>query len=754
MRENVVEYHSTIRRSANIAASILTVFFITAASEVCANDMVAESPFRIPKVNSHINLDGILDEYFWQNALVMELNYEVQPGENIPALVRTELLLAYDENNLYAAFRAYDPDPSQIRARICDRDNISGDDWVALNFDTFNDERRSYLFLVNPYGVQNDCIESQEGDGSWDAIWDSNGRITDEGYVVEMAIPFSSLSFQRTDGDQIWGIDAIRSYPRDVDHRCGLISRDRNNNCYWCQFWKLIGFAGATPGNNIEIDPTISGIYSQERQNETSGSFIDDTKDVNVGATTQWGFTPNLMLSATVNPDFSQVEADARQLDINTQFAISYPEKRPFFLEGSDFFITRFTAVYTRTIADPAWGIKLTGKEGPNVIGFFSSQDKITNLLFPASEGSDDESLNQRNTGTAFRYRRDIGKSTNLGLLITDREGEEYHNRLAGFDGNLRISLRDRIRFQLLGSRTQYPAGTADEYDQPLGEFQGFAGDFYYFHETRSLDWYAMHREVEPEFRADLGFMTQANYRYTDVGWGHTWQRDPGHWWHMLNFGSCVEYEDDFDTNLIYKRFAWWFNYAGPMQSSLDASGGLGKKVYDGSEFHVKDVFIDISTRPTGTLHCYLGCGLGDAIDYENTRQGSHIELSPEIEYRFGAHLTIWLDHTFERLNVAEGRLYDANISRVKFVYQFTKRTFVRTITQYVNYNRNISLYEDNDVIAHEQDFLNQILFAYKINPQTVFFLGYSDNYSGDENVSVIQTNRAVFAKIGYAWVL
>jgi hypothetical protein len=699
-------------------------------------------------------LDGVLNDEIWQHAAVMSLDYEINPGENIPALVKTEMLLCYDENHLYAGFRCYDPDPAQIRARICDRDHLSGDDWVGLNLDTFNDERRSFLFLCNPYGVQSDGIESQTGGGTWDAIWASNGRINDDGYVVEMAIPFSSLSFQRTDGDQIWGIDAIRSYPRDVDHRLGLIVRDPNNNCYWCQFDKLIGFDGATPGRNIEIDPTISGFFAQEREHETSGSFVEGDKDINAGVTASWGFTPNLTLSGTINPDFSQVEADAAQLDINTQFALCYSEKRPFFLEGNEFYQTRVNAVHTRTIADPDWGIKLSGKEGPNAIGFFSAQDNITNIVFPSNQGSDDESLDQKSYSSALRYRRDIGKSTSLGLLITDRESDGYYNRLGSVDGNIRLSLRDRIRVQLLGSSTEYPSNVAEEYDQPADAFEGYGFDFHYSHDTRSWDWYVIHEQYEPEFRTDLGFKTMVDYRYTDIGWGHTWNRDPGHWWHMLNFGSCYEYEDDFDGNELHKRFAYWFNYAGPMHSYFDVSGGFGKKLYDGVEFDNNTVWVNGSLRPTGALHLWFGAGYGNKIDYEHTRQGTYVELNGEIVYHIGRHLKTELLHTFERMRVDVDRLYIANISQLKAMYQFNKRTFLRVITQLVHYDRNTDLYEDEDTNSVEQSIFNQILFSYKINPQTVFFLGYNDNFDGDQDIDLIQTNRTVFAKIGYAWVL
>jgi hypothetical protein len=739
------------RISMVVTICLIIVVCILTSTGFGAAIRAEQTPYRVPRVNSDVRVDGVLDEGLWRQALAMELKYEVDPGENIPALVRTELLLCYDENNLYAGITCYDPDPSLVRARICDRDNIGGDDWVGINLDTFNDEQRSFLFLCNPFGIQSDDIESAEGGGTWDAIWISNGRVTDRGYVVEMAIPFSSLRFQRTAGDQIWGIDAIRSYPRDVDHRLGLIRRDRSNNCYWCQFDKLIGFAGATPGENIEIDPTVSGTYAQERGGD--GRFEESSSELNPGVTARWGFTPNLTLNVTANPDFSQVEADAAELDINTQFAIYYPEKRPFFLEGSDFFSTRFDAVHTRTIADPNWGIKLTGKEGAHTIGFFSAQDDITNMLFPSSEGSDDTSLDRENLSTAVRYRRDIGRASTFGVLVTDRECDGYFNRLGGVDGSLRISKRDRIRFQALGSTTDYPDSISDAYGQPYDAFKGYATDIYYFHETRSLDWYMVHQRAHPDFRADLGFMTMVDYRYTEAGWGYTWQHDPGHWWHMLNVGSGYEYEDDFDGDLLHKCGIFWFNYAGPIQSYFNMNGAYGKERYDGVEFDAWGVWVDVSMTPSGDFSFYIGSEYGTRIDYDHTRRGMQFEVYPEIEYRLGKHLVLDIEHAYEHLDVDDGRLYTANVSQLKAVYQFNKRMFFRVITQYVHYDRQVDLYEDEDTNSVEQSVFNQLLFSYKLNPQTVFYLGYSDNFEGDQDVDVRQTDRAVFAKIGYAWV-
>ena len=162
--------------------------------------------YRVPRVQSDIKIDARLDEEVWQNALMIEPGYEVRPGENIPAPVKTEVLMAYNQKYIFVAFKAYDPNPAKIRAHLSDRDDIWSDDWVLILFDTFNDNRRMYDFACNPLGIQADIIESSNGEGGdWDAIWESKGRITDDGYIIEMAIPFTSLRFQYTEDDQIWG---------------------------------------------------------------------------------------------------------------------------------------------------------------------------------------------------------------------------------------------------------------------------------------------------------------------------------------------------------------------------------------------------------------------------------------------------------------------------------------------------------------------------------------------------------------------
>lgn len=735
------------------AAFILSIAVVPVPA---ISDSIEKTPHRVPKVEPEVKVDALLDEPMWQEALTMELRYEVRPGENVPPPVRTEVLLAYSETHLYAAFRAYDPDPSQIRARICDRDQLYDDDWVALIFDTFNGKRRMYDFFCNPYGVQGDIIECSDCRGdSWDAIWESTGKITDEGYVVEMAIPFSSMRFQRSDGDQVWNFDAVRSYPRVVRHHIGLFPRDRNNNCYLCQAEQIVGFNGATPGRNIEFDPTFSTLHSQERGGFTEGDFERTQESYEFGLTARWGITPNITFNGTVNPDFSQIEADVAQLDINTNFALYYPEKRPFFLEGSELFNTRMNAIYSRTLAEPDWGLKVTGKEGRNGIGFFSVQDNITNLLLPGSQGSESITMHQKSMGTTLRFRRDIFRDSNVGLLFTDRRGNDYYSQLAGVDGILKLTPKDQLRFQFLGSQTQYPADTARVYGQPEGRFSGGGLDAFYFHGTDTWDWYAAYREKSDKLRADMGFVPSVGTRYWDMGWGRTWNRDATNWFTMLNVGSGYESEQEITGTVLRKALTFWGDYNGPHQSGLHVWGAYyDKRHYDGEEFDSEYMGFVTYIRPRGDLELELGGRFGRQIDYANTRQGQVLRFNPEIEYKIGRHLSLELDHTWERLNVEGGRrLYTANISQVQLIYQFTKRTFIRTIFQYVDYRRDEDLYYD-EIDPVERHFFTQLLFSYKINPQTVLFIGYSDNYWGYESIDVIQTDRTIFAKIGYAWVL
>jgi len=719
---------------------------------------VKKVPFRVPNTTSTIKIDGKMDDEAWKDALMLEIKYENTPGDGIPAGAKTEVFLISDEKNIYACFKAYDPNPEGIRAHMGDHDELGHDDWVGLILDTFNDNRRAFEFFCNPFGVQGDMIEGIQGGGhQWDGIWASDGRLTEYGYMVEMRVPFSTLRFPRKKTDQIWGLDLVRLRPREHRYHYSLFVRDRSNNCYLCQTEKLIGFAGVSPGKNIEIDPTLSALYSEEREDEFTGDFIEKEKKINPGITFRWGFSNNLTLSATINPDFSNVEADVAQLDVNNQFALFYPEKRPFFLEGSTLFNSRFTLIHTRSLVEPDWGVKITGKEGSNAIGFFSVQDAMPNLILPGSQGSRTIPLNMTTLGTALRYRRDVGKASTVGLVLTDREGDEYHNRVAGFDGDFTLTRKDRVRFQVVGSQTLYPEEISTKYSQLEDQFTGAAFDFHYYHNTRSLDWYLSYKNVGKNFRTDLGFMPQVDYRLIDGGWQYTWQKRGGAWYTKIDVGSGYEHESTQDDTLLSKAFTFWFTYNGPSQSFFNTSAYWGKQTYLGLEFDKRKVNFSFGLRPSNLISLSLNGIYGDQVDFANAQLGTRLRVNPVIDFTPGRYLKLSLDHVYEYLDVDAGRLYTANLTNLKLVYQFSRRVFVRAIIQYADNQYDETLYPYAKT-ARTQDVFTQFLFSYKINPQTVLFLGYSDNFMGYDYLGfhqgVVQLNRAVFLKIGYALLL
>lgn len=713
------------------------------------------SPYRIPQASSPVTVDGNLDDPAWAQAAVIPLRYETRPGENIQPPVTTDCLVIHDTDSLYVAFRAHDPEPAAIRAHLSDRDDAFNDDFVGIVLDPFNDERRGFEFFANPLGVQMDLFQDDvngDEDESWDAIWDAAGRITDEGYVVEMAIPFHQLRFPQRDGEQTWGFDALRFYPRNQRHRISSHPLDRDVSCYLCQASKMVGFDGIDPGRNMEITPTLTATRVDEREDFPDGPLSDGEADVEPGITFRWGVTPSLTFNAAVNPDFSQVEADVAQLEVNEQFALFFPERRPFFLEGADFFSTPFDAVFTRNVADPAWGVKLSGKQGANGLGVFVAEDEITNLLIPGSQHSEAASRNFKSSDTVLRYRRDMGSSSALGVLVTDRSGDGYSNTLAGVDGLWRFSESNALRFQALGSETEYPGDLAAELGQPLGSFSDHAFQVRFDHDSRRWYAYGRYEDVGRDFRADMGFLPQVDYRFLLGGVERIWWGEEDDWYTQVRFGGDWDRREDQSGQLLEEEYELFFNMGGPRQSWVWLGPGMRRRTFNGVTFDERYINTWFEIQPTGDLFLSLSAEAGDDIDFANTRPGEVLTLEPTVRYNLGRHLRARLTHTFERLDVEGGRLFTANLSQLRLVYQLNLRTFVRGVFQYFDLERDPSLYQD-EVEPELQRLLSELLFAYKLNPQTVLFLGYSDTRLGDAATSLTQSDRALFFKVGYAWV-
>lgn len=710
---------------------------------------------RIAPATSRIVVDAVLDEQAWKDASRIEIPWEWNPADNAAAPVSTETMVTFDENMFYVAFVAHDPDPNAIRARYMDRDSAFLDDTVGFVLDTFNDQRRGFQFRVNPLGVQMEATNSDvdgSEDWSWDIIWNSAGRITSDGYIVEVAIPIRQLRFPRTSGPQTWGFLAMRDYPRNVRHRLRSTWFNRSRNCFICQSESIVGMEGFTPGRNLEVTPTLTGTQTDARESFPRGPLESGSFDLDGGVSTRWGITPNATLNATINPDFSQVEADAAQLNVNERFALFFPEKRPFFLEGSDYFSTPLRTVFTRTIADPSAGLKLTGKEGSNVFGVLLAQDEINNLLFPGFQSSGFASIKDDVSNGIARYRRDIGTTSTIGALYTGRVGNDYSNHLVGIDGHLRPSQSDTIRFQLVQSSTEYPDSVALRHNQPLGSFGGLGGALRYNHSERNWSWFANYSDLDTDFRADSGFISRVGYRGGSAGIERILWGKPGNWYNQLRVFVGVDATQEKDGQAEEWGSDVVLFYQGPLQSVVRIGFGPNREYYRGTHYHNERYNAFFEITPTGDFSFNMFANVGETIDFANARQGEFVFLRPGVDVNLGRRFQAGGNYTWNTLDVEGGQLFEANLLQARMLYHFNLQTYVRLIMQYRDVERNPDLYRF-PVSSDSENLFSQFLFSYKLNPQTVALIGYSDNYFGDQQLDLTQADRTFFIKLGYAWL-
>ncbi len=753
------------------AVVLLAAAFLAAAAAAPLSSQEKSSSgeaarFDVPPAGSKINVDGVLDEPAWRNAAVIPLPYEWTPGDNIPPPVGTECLVTYDLNNLYVAFRCYDPEPKKIRAHLMDRDDTDTlilDDHVSFMVDSFNDERRGFQFRVNPLGVQADANFSElEGyeDFSWDAIWASAGKITDWGYAVETAIPLNQLRFRRQDGPQTWGFSAERSWPRDARHRITSHVRSRNVGCIICQFNKLTGFEGITPSQNIELTPTVTVSRTDAAAEEDPfGPLVRGDIDDQYGLTAKWGITPNLILNAAANPDFSQVEADIAQFEINRRYALFYPEKRPFFLEGADLFLTPIQAVFTRTVADPYWGAKMTAKMGRTALGFFTAQDNVTTFIIPSNQGSFPAvPLDQDAFGGVFRLRQDVGKGSTLGVLYTGRMGSGYYNHVGGIDGFLRFDQKNTLSFQFLRSETDYPDDFALDYGQRTAGFGGNGFRLDYMHISRHWIVQGQYVDTSGGFRADYGFVPRVDVRNgTALVFHQIWGKT-GSWFNLIRLGVLGTAIYDHGGTLTDRNLTLGIMYQGKLETVVNVHGNFTRTYFEGQYFDTINGDFVFQIRPfSGSQFGVQGLA-GQDVDYANSRLANVFALGPRASFTIGRHLNLTSSVDYERLSLGRETIYTARIVQGRVIYNFSTRAFVRAIAQYRDTRTNAEMYPF-PVDPRDQRIFTQFLFSYKLNPRTVLFLGYSDNSRGGEffgldRIDITRINRTFFLKIGYAWQL
>jgi len=740
---------------------ILILFFVSPLS-------FAKTTYKIPRVENAPTLDGTFTEGEWAKATQVELLYETYPADSTPAEVRTTAYMMEDGENLYFAFKAYDPEPEKIRAYIQQRDGIYQDDFVGVILDTFNDERRGYEFFVNPMGSQGeltvDETQNNSEDASWNAVWDSAGQINDEGFIVEMAIPFRALRYTSDLDLQKWGIHFIRKYPRDSRKNFSDRKSDRDLDCGLCQDNKIEGMPNlAAASTNLDITPTVAYVNNESRDVEPLGAWEEQTNKADFGVDLRWAMTEDWILNATINPDFSQVEADAGQLDVNTTFSLFFPEARPFFLDGADYFRSMNRLVHTRNIADPDFGIKISGKSNGYSLGVIAASDESTSFLIPSSQGSYLVNLeNQSSDILIARGQKDIGDKNNVGVLVTSRSATDYKNEVVSIDGRYYFTEKDSLSYQLMHSSSDNPDSIRYDGDEEIlaASQSDNALSVRYRHNEENYSYRVSYSDFGKDFRADMGFIGKVDYKQLVIGGDYTWYGDEGNKWTQWGFFGDWDRTVDQSGLMLEEESELHFNLQGPLQFFSNMGVVSREEYFDGTYYDETIFMMFAEFRPLAEVVIGNFMRFGDAIDYTHGQKAETAYISPFINWQIGKHFSVELDYTSHSLDVDAGELFHAELIQLDLAYQFDIRSRLSLTLQSVDVERNTDLFEanqdtdpDNDYFKNDKSMGIQLIYSYKINPQTLVYVGYSDNSLENDNVqSLEKTDKTVFAKFSYLW--
>ena len=713
----------------------------------------------ISKAAGPIDVDGDLSEAAWATATRVETWYETNPGDNVPPRVRNVGWLTYDDKFFYAAFDFQDPEPRSIRAPFADRDNISGEtDYGGVILDTRNDGRTGALFLANPRGIQYDAVSDDatgNEDSSPDFFWASAGRISETGWSLEIRIPFSSLRYTHAD-PQTWGILLYRNYPREFRYQMFNTRLPRGGQCFICHCSKVEGLRGLPSAGHVVLTPYVNGSRSSTPLGDVVGAPLEGDSEGQAGLDVKWTPGASTAIDATLNPDFSQIESDVALIGANERFALFYPEKRPFFLEGVELFSTPVQAVYTRTITSPRWGARGTGKLGALAYTGLVAQDRGGgSVVIPGSDSSDLADQEYRSFVAIGRLRRDLGRSF-VSLLGTDREVEGGgFNRVFGPDFQWRINPRDSITGQLLYAHTRTPdlPDLADEWDGR--QLSGHAAYVWWLHTTPHVDLYSEYKDLGQGFRVDDGFIPQVGIREAAGEYGYTF-RPQGL---LRRLRPFLNLDHVTDRDGVVQR---WVSFGAGLNARWNSDARLRFAFEDvragGRLLPRRLLYYNMGASPSAFFNSIrLEGSVGEDVDFDNGRTGAGLNARLGVVLRPTDHLELRADEARRLLNVdlpggQQSRLFTAKVDRLRATYTLTARAYVRAIAQYVSTTRDTALYVD-EVEPRAASLSLSGLFAYKLNWQTVLFVGYGDvrELTEDEE-RLAPSDRQLFLKLSYAF--
>jgi hypothetical protein len=774
-------------RSLRLLALLLVPAGGLAAQGRVYHGRLGDTAVAVPRAETAITINGLLDEPVWRSAAILTGFSQYRPVDGRPAEDSTDVLVWYSTEAIHFGIRAFEAHGG-VRATLTDRDKIDTEDYVQLILDTFNDRRRAYVFGVNPLGIQADGIRTEGGYGSAggrggemngrfenvdmnpDFTFASRGRVTADGYEVEVRIPFRSITFSGAD-TQTWSINVIRKVQHSA-YEDTWTTAVRAGASFLTQSGTLEGITDISRGLVLSFNPFATG-----RMDGAPDSVGDWTYDPTpeLGLNVSWGITPNLTLDGTANPDFSQVEADVAQVTVNERFALFYPEKRPFFLEGIELFNTPNSLIYTRQIAEPLGGLKLTGKIGGTNVALLSAVDDQQ----ISTTGEDSPIIN------ALRVRGDIGEQSTAGIAYTDRiEGSTY-NRVASGDVRLVFARLYYVEVQGAGSWTHDGTTTVSA---PL--WQATVD-----RTGRSFGFNYRIQGIAPDFRADVGYVPRTGIVAPSITNRLSFYGAPGalveQWTNFLRFDGLWNYDEFFDGGSILESGLG-------LSSSFTIRGGWSARVspewetvrFDPAFYD--DYYVDMGTdtipfalpdrlsglwgfgvslsTPQGPLTASAGGSLGKSAAFFEPAAADALSANATVTWRPTDQLRIEGRYVYSRLDRERDgtRLSTARIPRLKIEYQISRPVFVRFVGQYAAQERDAPRdpATDNPILRPgdagtltpvpalvQNDLRVDLLFSYHPTPGTVFYLGYGSSLTEADAFTFQDLERVsdgFFLKLSY----
>jgi hypothetical protein len=738
---------------------VRVVLILAVLGAVPAHAQTVPDPARtlhIPRVTTPPTLEDYLDGTPRAEEAAVTTFVQREPGDGVPGSQPTEAYLSYDEHHLYVIFIARDSEPDRVRASLTRREGFSNNDSVGLMLDTFQDRRRAYLFIVNPLGVQLDGVTTdgaRDDDYTFDTVWASRGRLTPFGYVVWMAIPFKSLRFSSAT-DQSWGIALTRSINRSNEAVFWPFITRRLSGAVR-QLATATGIREISPGRNYQFIPYAA--FTGSRFLDVDRPAFETDGDARVGVDSKVVIKDAFTLDLTLNPDFSQVESDEPQVTINQRFEVFFPEKRPFFIENAAYFETPINLFFSRRIADPQLGARLTGKKGGWTVAALAMDDRAPAERLPPADPAHDD----RAGIGVLRVQKDLPRQSTIGMIATTSRFASAENHVAAVDGRYSLSDTWVISGQAAVSDARGRAGDARA---------GAAYSVFLDRTGRNWGAFLQYQDISPDFRAPLGFVNRVDLRRLFPFIRYTWF--PGR-------HGIVSIRPELSGSLLWDHGGTlqdWetsaelqFELKG--QTQVEAAYEETMERFGGTEFRKHGASFRFETGWLDWMETSLELERGREINFfpaggllpflaDATLADLSLTLKPT------ARLQLNQRYLFTRLAGRDGTpgvttgdaIVSNHIWRSRASYQFTRRLSLRAIADYS------AVLPDSDLIDLEREkrFTTDVLLTYLFNPWTAVYVGYTDAYgnleidplSGDRlrpTESVFHsTGRQLFVKVSY----